>query len=202
VRYLVGFLCVCALSVAPMVGCSEAEGLPPECLTDADCDDQNECTADLCDLGGSCSWQSSELNGDPCNRDGATGVCVGGFCGECQSSEDCDDQNECTHEYCVLRDDAPSWCEGFVFLELPCELNGLVGICVPLIDTSQGECIENGLCGDVDCDDGNECTYDYCREAGVCSYANDDLRECCPWPQGGCFFSWDYGHCEDGRCVD
>jgi hypothetical protein len=159
-RCLFGFVFVCALGAISVVGCSEA-GRPPECQIDEDCDDQNECTVSFCDAGGSCYRDSSELNGNPCDLNGAPGVCVGGVCAECQSDKDCDDQNECTHEWCVFPDAGPTSCDTFVLLEFPCDLDGLVGICVP-----GDECIEDGLCGDLDCDDNNECTYDYCREAG------------------------------------
>ena len=43
-RYLVGFLCVCALGVVPVMGCSESA----QCRNDKDCDDQIECTDDEC----------------------------------------------------------------------------------------------------------------------------------------------------------
>jgi hypothetical protein len=43
-RYLFGLLCVCALGLMPLVGCEA-----PKCQSDADCGDQNECTADSCE---------------------------------------------------------------------------------------------------------------------------------------------------------
>ena len=66
-RYLSGFLCVCALGVMPLVGCSETTGDGgsggtagdggsagmPECQSPEDCDDGDLCTEDICN--GSCS---------------------------------------------------------------------------------------------------------------------------------------------------
>ena len=142
-RYALRFLFVCALGVAPMVGCSEAEGPPPECRTDAECDEQNECTADFCDLGGSCSWQSSELNGDPCDLNGAPGICVGGVCGECQSNEDCDDQSECTLDACI-----DGVCEHTAVADdTPCDESNecTVGVCA------------SGVCDSTPVPDGTTC---------------------------------------------
>jgi hypothetical protein len=44
-RYLFGFLCVCALGLMSLVGCGE-EG--PECVSKYQCHDGNTCTADRC----------------------------------------------------------------------------------------------------------------------------------------------------------
>jgi hypothetical protein len=44
-RYLFGFLCVCALGVMPLVGCGETE---ESCVGDEQCDDGNACTRDYC----------------------------------------------------------------------------------------------------------------------------------------------------------
>ncbi len=56
-RYLFGFLVVCALGVVPVVGCGETQ---PECERAADCDDQNDCTEDTCDpASGTCSHTPS-----------------------------------------------------------------------------------------------------------------------------------------------
>jgi hypothetical protein len=45
-RYLFGFLCVCALGVMPVVGCGEEKEAP--CVEDEECDDGNTCTIDDC----------------------------------------------------------------------------------------------------------------------------------------------------------
>jgi hypothetical protein len=52
-RYLFGFMCVCALGVMPLVGCSETggTGVMPECQSPEDCDDSEGCTEDECTDG-------------------------------------------------------------------------------------------------------------------------------------------------------
>ena len=84
-RYVFGFLCVCALGVMPLLGCSETTGDGgsggtagdggtggmPECQSPEDCDDGDLCTEDICN--GSCS-----------------NVPTG----------HCDDRNDCTQEGC------------------------------------------------------------------------------------------------------
>jgi len=73
-RYIFRFLCACALGVVPVVGCSEAS---PNLCEGVDCDDDNECTYDLCDP--------------------ATGTCDNfGYC-DCL---DCTDDNPCTDDVC------------------------------------------------------------------------------------------------------
>ena len=89
-RYLVvGLMCVLALAV----GCGDGG---PACETDAQCDDGNQCTQDLCD-DGSCFFPD-EPDGTPCARDCMIGVarCYDGECGSCVYT--------CSS---VHRDDAP-----------------------------------------------------------------------------------------------
>jgi hypothetical protein len=63
VRRVLGLVFVCALSLMPVLGCSEEE---PECRTAEDCDDGNECTEDYCSACyGGCRnrWGSLSLLG-------------------------------------------------------------------------------------------------------------------------------------------
>ncbi|MDH3844618.1 MAG: hypothetical protein OES69_11820, partial [Myxococcales bacterium] len=75
-RYLFGFLCVCALAVMPLVGCSETI---PECQIDGDCDDTNECTGDLCNPNQVCEYPAMP-DGSSCAA--RRGMCRGGVCRE------------------------------------------------------------------------------------------------------------------------
>ena len=58
-RYLFGFICVCALGAMPLVGCGEDEsecqqthqGRPGNLPLSWHCDDEDECTHDLCPEG-------------------------------------------------------------------------------------------------------------------------------------------------------
>jgi hypothetical protein len=89
-RYLFGFLCVCALGVMPLVGCGDTTGTGgqggmaginggggngggPNLCYGVDCNDHDACTTNLCDF-----------------RDGSCGY----------TPVICDDDNECTDDDC------------------------------------------------------------------------------------------------------
>jgi len=57
-RYLFGFLCVCALGVVPLLGCSEDN---PGCMNRYQCDDEDKCTEDVC-VDGSCENPPMDCN--------------------------------------------------------------------------------------------------------------------------------------------
>jgi hypothetical protein len=152
-RYLFGFLCVCALGVMPLVGCSETAGNGGTilCEDDFDCDDENECTKELCDLAdGMCAY-SNESKSTPCDGDG---VCDGaGTCVECNDDEQCNDFNDCTSDTCdsangTCNDPTPvadgTECAGGTCEAGACALSGTVLPC-----TEQG--IRNAIAagGDV-----------------------------------------------------
>ncbi len=89
--------------MVPLVGCSETQ---PECETGADCNDDNECTNDVCDsASGTCSNTPVD-DGTVCSFGGISGVCVSGACGEnlCEGVVCEDDGNECTDDVCNFAD--------------------------------------------------------------------------------------------------
>ena len=153
---------------------------------ETDCDDENPCTENLCDpADGSCS-NPRLTDGTTCSADENPGRCVAGVCTGLCEFVDCDDGNDCTEDVC---DPAHGSCfnppvsDGAV-----CDAQGDPGRC------STGLCL--GLCADVDCDDGKECTEDLCDTAdGSCDHPNR--------PEGsGCDFDGLPGRCESGTCVD
>ena len=96
-RYLFGFLCVCALGVMPLVGCSDTggdggsggaagsggsggTGGMPECQSPEDCDDANDCTGNAC-TDGMCE-HTPLANGATCDESNecTTGTCADGEC--------------------------------------------------------------------------------------------------------------------------
>jgi len=95
-RYLFGFLCVCALGVVPLVGCSEngggggsggtggmgggGTGGVPGCQSPEDCDDSNDCTRNAC-ADGMCEY-TPLADGTACdqNNECTTGMCADGEC--------------------------------------------------------------------------------------------------------------------------
>ena len=134
------------------------------CVEDADCDDANDCTDDVCDPTSAEADENGCVitfntepcdDGDACTEDDVCteGVCVGdpivcppgqlcvdGECEEieCTSDADCDDGFSCTTDTCVL---------------------------------STGECIYTPL--DLRCDDGLFCTGD----GGVCDPNDPDAAD-------------------------
>ena len=74
-RSVLGWVCLCALGVVPLIGCSEtARDGGPECQGPADCDDGNECSADLC-TNGACE-ATAVVDGTACTD----GACLDRVC--------------------------------------------------------------------------------------------------------------------------
>ena len=97
-RYLFGFLCVCALGLMPLVGCSETAGDGgsggsggdggaggmPQCESALDCYDKNECTTDVCDFASGSCQNTAIADGTECGGEtywgNPRGGCYGGLC--------------------------------------------------------------------------------------------------------------------------
>ena len=65
-----------------------------------DCDDQNECTDDVCDpMDGQCD-HTNVMDGTACDFGGLPGVCAVGVCEDAMlcAGVNCDDANECTDD--------------------------------------------------------------------------------------------------------
>ena len=181
-RYLLRLLCVCALGVMPVVGCSGPyvdvcfENCPDRCEGVVCSDDGNECTAEFCRNGGCTS--SPVDNGTDCTFDGAAGVCVDGECGE-NLCEDvvCEDDEVCTNDMCDYED----------------------GTCYfpPTLCSDGNQCTEDSICNPLDgCTftplDGTICMTEGMPElgevceAGVCVAACDPAsKEELPCPIEG-----------------
>ena len=147
------------------------------------CDDENVCTEDSCDLDLGCNHVPTEGacdDGNPCT--------VGDYCAEgaCMPAGplDCEDGNVCTTDGCY----PGSGCSN-VPNTAPCSDGDAC---------SQGDQCAGGDChpgGEVDCDDLNVCTDDSCSPDSGCLHAAnqaacDDENPCT---------SGD--HCEGGMCV-
>ncbi len=74
-------------------------GAPP-CASAADCNDGNECTADVCSPEGQC-LNPPVTDGTAC--DDGYGTCFEGICEtpDCWENSDCSDGDECTTDECV-----------------------------------------------------------------------------------------------------
>jgi hypothetical protein len=155
--------------------------------TGPNCDDKNPCTADSCAGGNTCSHTpiaagTACSDGNACNGsetcDGS-GVCKAG------PTPDCDDQNPCTVDSCLVA----GGCghvpgnDGAV-----CPITGApngtckAGACLPGTVTCNddgnpctAEVVVNGVCthppaaDDTVCNDGNLCTQKDVCKAGVCT---------------------------------
>lgn len=173
----------------------DARGYPGACsagqcfglCVDANCDDGNECTDDVCDRAdGSCDG-TNRPDGSSCDFGGLPGSCDGGVCVDAELCRlvFCGDGNECTDDVCDPADAScsnPNRPDGSF-----CQVGGNPGLCV------SGSC--RGLCESVSCDDGNQCTFDIC----------DPSNGSCPNPTKpngtACDFGDLAGRCSSGLCV-
>lgn len=176
-------LLAAVIGLMTLAGCSDSQ--TSRCETAADCNDGNDCTADLCDPGtGACS-NPSAVDGTTCDFSGAAGVCMSGVCQEdlCDGV-DCDDENPCTRDACNAEDGS---C-GHDAREdgTPCDFGGLPGKC------HAGVCENANLCEGVDCTDGNECTEDVC-DPRTTACSNPPVADGTPCNGGASF-------CIGGRC--
>jgi hypothetical protein len=149
------------IGLTTLAGCSESQ--PTTCETAADCNDANDCTADLCDPTTVTCSNLPAVDGTTCDFRGASGVCLSGVCQEDRcAGVDCDDQNDCTVDTCMAEDGSCSH-ESRDDGEA-CDFDGFPGTC------QAGACQDAGLCEGVDCNDDNECTDDVCDSRnGFCS---------------------------------
>jgi len=178
----------------------------PNCCTSAqDCDDQNACTTDWCNvLTGACA-HSPVSDGTGCNADsnGCTandqcrqGVCVAGAPVQCPAAPTCY-RSECVSTgattYTCQQSFAPSGSvcdDGQVCTQNDaCDGNG----------ACKGTPVSNCCKTASDCDDHNPCTNDVCNVAtGKCSYQVVADNTACDADQDGCTQG---DRCLSGSCV-
>ncbi len=158
------------------------------------CDDGNPCTVDYCQTGKGCFY--GLLDGEACDDDDACTIgdlCVEGSCQPGSETPVCDDWNDCTSDIC----DPHAGCI-FPLAGNPCCINDInicddgdpctidscnvdTGACLYLPNegscTDKNACTENDLCKngscqgeEVDCDDGNPCTIDFCHTMTGCQH--------------------------------
>jgi hypothetical protein len=151
---------VCASGFVGWPGCGAV------CTSDADCDDSNACTSDVCTAGSGCL--RVPVDGKPCD-DGD--VCTAGDAcqaGACKPGGVCDDGDTCTADTCQ----PGVGCKATPIAAMngkPCDDDDAC--------TSSTTCV-SGACsgGSLDaCDDGNECTSDACDSATGCTHEPNTL---------------------------
>jgi len=105
---------------------------------------------------------------------------------ECKTSEDCDDQNYCTHNWCF-----EGRCLSGPETNRVCDFDGVRGLA-----GEDGICSEEGVCVPQPCDDSNDCTQDTLQTDGRCTYsAPHDGAQPCDW-------NGSPGVCVDGVCLE
>ena len=157
------------------------------CSTAADCNDNNACTADLCDVQGLCSHTASNCSdNNPCTDDScipATGcshvnntascsdgnacttgdICSGGSCQSGTGAPDCNDGNPCTDDSCNSA--------------TGCIHTNNTASCSDGNACTTGDLCSGGSCqagtGTLGCNDSNPCTDDSCIPATGCSHINN-----------------------------
>ena len=138
------------------------------CATDADCNDNNVCTNDVCNNPGTpqaaCGHTANTAACSDNNACTAGDVCANGTC-QPGTAVSCDDNNPCTDDgTCV----PATGCPTKVNNTATCSDNNACTI---------GDVCSNGACqpgAAVDCNDNNVCTDDACNPLnGQCLHANN-----------------------------
>jgi|GEM_PF-5073457 len=170
------------------------QGVLPQCENNPDCNDQRECTTDLC-LNNKCKY--IPLTGPECDDNdplSSPDLCRMGYCigdwDECKDASDCNDENECTTDKCIT---------GACF-QSPMSS----GSCNDGDPDTYNDTCAGGWCGgflrtcfdDEACDDNNECTTHVCNDIGECVGQNLDGMSC----QDGDPFSVG-DTCKNGVCI-
>ncbi|MEZ4287363.1 MAG: hypothetical protein R3A47_04300 [Polyangiales bacterium] len=147
-----------------------------ECEADSDCDDSNECTSNVCNNDGTCTYPSATIN-TVCNA--GAGVCNGDMdapaCVQCTINSQCDDEIVCTDDVCTGNTCSNPATAAYT----PCDDAG--GVCNG--DGDAPECVECLV--DGDCTGGNECTDNVC-DNNVCTYPALALNTTCDGGDGVC----------------
>jgi len=170
------------------------------CETDEQCEDENLCTVDWCDLeaDGTCINEAIDCNDnclctmDLCDPDIGCVHPVDPDCELCEFDEDCDDGDPCTVDECdllsvcddgctynpVVCDDGNPCTEDFCDPVDGCASLPYEGPCDDGSLCTTGDSCEGGECTGtpVSCDDANGCTSDYCADDIGCYYTfNTDI---------------------------
>jgi hypothetical protein len=194
-----------------------------ECMLDADCDDSEPCTEDLCRshacqhnclLGGTCNDGVADNKNDRCKLEGEACVCKGEA--QCVSDLDCEDSNPCTLDYC----DAEGVCHQACSSQA-CNDGNPMTMTDRCTMKAGGSCLCEGTpvqcTKDADCDDQVACTNDSCNKTtGKCvhdcsaGFGCDDglpqtTNDSCKVLDGQCtcsgvfFECLEAKHCDDGN---
>jgi len=186
-------------------GCCAVEEVEDCCTTASDCDDDDKCTQDLCDLQDHVCMHTDKVD---------TGLCDDGLC---WTVEGCDPETgECT--YTVDADACPVvYCFGSSLEQAaanhcgvdPCKVPDCVfdgpfeawnEVLPPDCEGADAEyCGECDFDTDEDCDDGDPCTEDQCQAGVGCVNTKLDLPGCVCFETSDCEI-WIDGPCQEVAC--
>jgi len=180
------------------------------------CDDQNPCTDDACDIAGGCIQEFNQEkcdDGNPCTvaDQCAEGVCAGVAVNcECQADENClalEDGDVCNGVLYCNKETLPYSCEIDLSTVVECPSpDGVSAPClVEVCDAQSGACSFAPANDGGACDDGDPCTVmDTCQAgecvAGVpvnCNDGNPCTDDTCVEGEG-CEYTFNSAPCEDG----
>ncbi|MEK6677667.1 MAG: hypothetical protein AABZ47_18695 [Planctomycetota bacterium] len=183
--------------------CNEATHECVQCIVDADCNDNIECTAEIC-VSGTCQYTNRE---DPCDDGrfctfGETcggQVCAGGTLSPCQEGQHCNEDHdvcvECLNDAHCSDDNA---CTTDVCVEGECQHGNITGPCDDgMFCTSADTCID-GICvgeGAADSDEDDDGVVD-CIDR--CLSSDLLVNVCGCTKRGACCFPANQG-CVDGK---
>ena len=193
---LLAILAGCAEGEMPGLGSGGSGGTPDAhgCVTDLDCNDNDDCTTDRCDRAtGTCSHQHSccvtdsdcddhkACTMDTCKQGGDRPSCVNTPIPSCcMADSDCDDQNACTMDHC---DTASQMCShtmitGCCTSDLQCDDSDACTQDSCMNMTCNHTAVSGCCTTDAMCDDADPCTSDSCNtSAHVCMHA--PVTGCC-----------------------
>lgn len=174
-----------ACHLAPLGQCTDGACVPQNVVSN-DCDDQNPCTQDRCDLPGGCTHTPVTgvacVLADPCKL----GACNQGKC-IVPAGATCDDGNDCTLDECKPEEGG---CLHTVLSDIACNDDDAC--------TVEDTCFEGACRGLVlNCDDGNICTQDGCDGITGCWHDITD-NACCV---GGVSKCDDANPCTNDECT-
>jgi len=141
--------------------------------TPVTCDDDNDCTDDLCDVDTGCMNLNNAAPCEDADLCTAGDKCMNGVCTSGQPI-DCDDANVCTDDSC----DSLIGCV-HVNNANPCDD---ADVCTMNDFCAGGECAG----AKINCDDGSLCTADMCDPDSGCVYAPVDCSDDDPCTQDYC----------------
>ncbi len=123
---------------------SSADGR--SCASNAECEDHDPCTTDLCLVGGVCSNAS-------------TGTCDAGM--TCSSAAQCNDRVDCTMDACLVNG--------------TCQHSPNNNLCAPGQMCGSSGCTA-ACASAADCNDNLDCTVDLCQSNGQCLHTAQNNR--------------------------